>query len=277
MLFFNDVIRAGNKCTLQLTLVLVEWYSGPWRDILIFLPCLQIMRDRLMSDWVSLSAYLFIVCVNACTFHCSFSAFLFCHATICSSRNACFHCHSVLQSALIYCGTDFLFTALPGVTGLPPGLRDPAELVPPLLATPGDARDFVPVVPPVAREDPEADVLVPVPVPVRVPVFEVPVPEFVIEERRRPVVFDSSSLTSLPTIKLFVSTKFIIHSGISPFFDFCLGFFSCFGDAWGLGDSLELPVDEEVIWSAHVEGGVGVPGPKNWKKNTTKRNLTCSY
>jgi len=92
----------------------------------------------------------------------------------------------------------------------------------------------------VAREDPEPDVLVPVPVPVRVPVFAVPVPEFAVEERRRPDVFDSSSLTSLPTIKLFVSTKFTIHSGISPFFDFC------FGDAWGLGDSLTLLVDEEV-------------------------------
>ena len=166
---------------------------------------------------------------------------------------------------LIYCGIDFLFVALPGVTGLPPGLRDPAGLVPTLLATPGDARDFVPVVPPVAREDPEPDVLVPVPVPERVPAFAVPVPEFVFEERRRPVVFDSSSLTSLPTIKLFVSTKFTIHSGISPFFDFCLGFFSSFGEALGLGDSLALLVDDEVTCSVHVEGGVGVPGPKNYK------------
>jgi len=143
----------------------------------------------------------------------------------------------------IYSGTDFLLVALPGVTGL----RDPPGLVPPLLATPGDARDFVPVVPPVAREDPEPDVLDLVPVPVRVPVFVVPVPEFAVEERRRPNVFDSSSLTSLPTIKLFVSTKFTIHSGISPFFVFCFGFFSCLGDAWGLGDSLALLVDEKVI------------------------------
>lgn len=175
----------------------------------------------------------------------------FCNVTNSSSRSACFHCHGVLQSAsnpfkLIYCGTDFLFVALPGVTGLPPGLRDLAGLVPPLLATPGDARDFVPVVPPVVREDPEPDVLVPVPVPVpvRVPVFVVP--EFVVEERR-PVVFVSSNLTSLPTIKLFVSTKFTIHSGISPFFDFCFGFFSCFGVVLGLGDSLSLLVDEAVI------------------------------
>ena len=134
---------------------------------------------------------------------------------------------------LIYCGTAFLFVALPGVTGLPPELRDLAGLVPPLLATPGDARDFV------ARGDPEPDVLVPVPVPVRVPVF-------VVVEERRPVVFVSSSLTSLPTIKLFVSTKFTIHSGISPFFDFCFGFFSCFGDVLGLGNSLSLLVDEAV-------------------------------
>ena len=177
---------------------------------------------------------------------------------------------------LIYCGTDFLFVALPGVTGLPPGLRDPAGLVPTLLATPGDARDFVPVVPPVAREDPEPDVLVPVPVPERVPAFAVPVPEFVVEERRRPVVFDSSSLTSLPTIKLFVSTKFTIHSGISPFFDFCLGFLSSFGEALGLGDSLALLVDDEVTCSVHVEGGVGVPGPKNYKIDKII-NLTCSF
>ena len=126
------------------------------------------------------------------------------------------------------------------MVGLAPGLRDPAGLVPTLLAAPGDARDFVPVVPPVALEDPEPDVLVPVPVPVRVPVFPV------VEDRGRPVVFDSSSLTSLPTIRLFVSTKFTIHSGISPFFDFCLGFFSSFGDAFGLGDSLELLVDDKV-------------------------------
>ena len=134
---------------------------------------------------------------------------------------------------MIYCGTHFLFVALLGVTGLPPGLRDLVGLVPPLLATPGDARDFV------ARGDPEPDVLVPVPVPVRVPVF-------VVVEERRPVVFVSSSLTSLPTIKLFVSTKFTIHSGISPFFDFCFGFFSCFGDVLGLGDNLSLLVDEAV-------------------------------
>lgn len=127
------------------------------------------------------------------------------------------------------------------MTGLPPGLRDLAGLVPPLLATPGDARDFVPVVPPVARGDPEPDVLVPVPVPV-----PVRVPVFVVVEERRPVVFVSSNLTSLPTIKLFVSTKFTIHSGISPFFDFCFGFFSCFGDVLGLGDSLALLVDEAV-------------------------------
>ena len=179
-----------------------------------------------------------------------------CHALLVSIVTVTLYCSQSVK--LIYCGTDFLLVALAGVTGLPPGLRDPAGLVPPLLATPGDARDFVPVVPPVAREDP-------VPVPERVPAFAVPVPEFAVEERRRPVVFDSSSLTSLPTIKLFVSTKFTIHSGISPFFDFCLGFFSSFGDALGLGDSLALLVDDEVTCSVHVEGGVGVPGPKNYK------------
>lgn len=151
---------------------------------------------------------------------------------------------------MIYCGTDFVLAPLPGVTGLPPGLRDPVGLVPALFATPGDEWDFVPVVPPVVRGDPEPDVLVPVPVPVpvpvRVPFFIVPVPEVVVEERRRLVAFDSSNLTSLPTTRLFVSTKFTIHSGISPFFDFCLGFFSCFGDVLGPGDSLELLVDEAV-------------------------------
>ena len=166
-------------------------------------------------------------------------AVIFCHATICSQ--------SLLDLTIkvTYCGTDFLLVPFPGVTGRPPGLLDPEGLAPPLFATPGDVRDLVPVVPPVARGDPEPDVLVPVPVPVRVPVFTVPVPEVVVEERRRPAPLDSSNFTSLATTRLFVSTKFTIHSGISPFFDFCLGFFSCFGDALGLGDSLELFADEE--------------------------------
>lgn len=206
----------------------------------------QILRDGLMSDEFHLCAYLFIVCFTACTFHIRLFAFLFCTSQIFHRhvRVSLSQCTSIcVQSViLIYCGTDFLFVSLPGVTGL----RDPAGLVPPLLATPGDARDFVPAAPPVARGDPDVLLPVPVPVPVRVPVFVVPVPEVVVEERRRPVAFDSSSLTSLPTIRLFISTKFTIHSGISPSFDFCLGFFSCFGDAVGPGDSLVLLVDEEV-------------------------------
>lgn len=161
------------------------------------------------------------------------------------------------------------------MTGLPPGLRDPTGLVPPFLAAPGDVRDFVPLVPPEPFGDPEPDDFVPVLA--RVPDFVVPVPEVVVDERRRPEAFDSSSLTSLPTTKLFVSTKFTIHSGISPFFGFSLGlslgFFCCFGDDFGPGDNLALFVDEDVSCSVYVEGGVGVPGLKNYKEKHSNSHL----
>ena len=146
------------------------------------------------------------------------------------------------------------------MTGLPPELRDPTRLVPPFLGTPGDVRDFVPLVPPEPLGDPDPEDLLPVLV--LVPDFVVPVPDGEVDERRLPAAFESSSLISLPTIKLFVSTKFFIHSGISPFFGFSAGLFS-FGDNFGLEESLALFADEDVSCSVVVEGGVGVPGLKN--------------
>ena len=161
------------------------------------------------------------------------------------------------------------------MTGLPPGLRDPTGLVPPFLATPGDERDFVPLVPPELLGDPEPlgdpDPEDLDPVFVLVPDFVVPVPDGEVDEPRLPSAFDSSNLISLPTTKLFVSTKFFIHSGISPFFGFSAGLF-CFGENFGLEESLALFADEDESCSVVVEGGVGVPGLKNLKKKTkTKR------
>ena len=164
------------------------------------------------------------------------------------------------------------------MTGLPPGLRDPTGLVPPFLATPGDERDFVPLVPPELLGDPEPlgdpDPEDLDPVFVLVPDFVVPVPDGEVDEPRLPSAFDSSNLISLPTTKLFVSTKFFIHSGISPFFGFSAGLF-CFGDNFGLEESLALFADEDESCSVVVEGGVGVPGLKNLKKKRkakTKEN-----
>lgn len=152
------------------------------------------------------------------------------------------------------------------MTGLPAaGLRELPGLVPPLLAPPGDERgDFDPEVPPPDRRDPKPVLVpVPVPVPVLVPVFVVvPVPEADVDERRFPVVFDSSNLTSWPTTKLFVLTKFTIHSGISPLLLFCLAFFSCFGDEWP-AERFPGLFGAPFSWSVYVEGGVGVPGLKN--------------
>ena len=164
------------------------------------------------------------------------------------------------------------------MTGLPPGLRDPTGLVPPFLATPGDERDFVPLVPPELLGDPEPlgdpDPEDLDPVFVLVPDFVVPVPDGEVDEPRLPSTFDSSNLISLPTTKLFVSTKFFIHCGISPFLGFSTGLF-CFGDNFGLEESLALFADEDESCSVVVEGGVGVPGLKNLKKKKAKTKRKC--
>ena len=137
------------------------------------------------------------------------------------------------------------------------GLGEPLGLLPPLLATPGDARDF-------GRGEglllERGDPPVLLPVPVLVPVFEVvPVPEVAVDERRLEVTLDSSNFTSWPTTKLFVVTKFTIHSGISPLLVFC---FACFGDVFP-GERLVGLLGAALSWSVSVEGGVGVPGLKN--------------
>ena len=139
--------------------------------------------------------------------------------------------------------------------GLPiEGLREPEGLLSAFLATPGDGRDFE-----TTRGDDEP-ALLPVTVPVLVPVLVVvPVPEVLVDDLRFLFALDSSSFTSLPTTKLFVVTKLIIHSGISPLFVFC--FFSCFGDV--LLPALRF---EGSGLSVFVEGGEGVPGLKNLTK-----------
>ena len=138
--------------------------------------------------------------------------------------------------------------------GLPiEGLREPAGLLSAFLATAGDARDFE------ATRGDEEPALLPVPVPVLVPVLVVvPVPEVLVDDLRFLFALDSSSFTSLPTTKLFVVTKLIIHSGISPLFVFCFCFFSCFGEVL-----LPALMFEGYGLSVFVEGGEGVPGLKN--------------
>ena len=135
--------------------------------------------------------------------------------------------------------------------GLPiEGLREPAGLLSAFPATPGDGRDFE-----TTRGDDEP-ALLPVAVPVLVPVLVVvPVPEVLVDDLRFLFALDSSSFTSLPTTKLFVVTKLIIHSGISPLFVFC------FGDV--LLPALRF---EASGLSVFVEDGEGVPGLKNLTK-----------
>ena len=89
----------------------------------------------------------------------------------------------------------------------------------------------------------------------------VPVPEVLVDDLRFLFALDSSSFTSLPTTKLFVVTKLIIHSGISPLFVFFFWFFSCFGDV--LLPALRF---EGSGLSVFVKGGEGVPGLKNLTK-----------
>lgn len=139
------------------------------------------------------------------------------------------------------------------------GVGEPLGLLPPLLATPGDARDFGREGPLPERGDPPVLVAVPVLVPVFV---VVPVPEVAVEERRLGVTLDSSNFTSCPTTKLFVVTKFTIHSGISPLLVFCFVFFVCFGDVFPAERLVGL-LGAAMSWSVSVEGGVGVPGLKN--------------
>lgn len=101
--------------------------------------------------------------------------------------------------------------------GLPTeGLREPVGLLPDLFATLGP------------RRVPEREDLALVLLPVLLPAFAlVTVPEEVKDRFFASAAIDSSNFTSFPTTKLFVVTKFIIHSGISPLFPvFCFSFFS---------------------------------------------------
>lgn len=102
-----------------------------------------------------------------------------------------------------------MIVPLAGVMGLPiEGLRGPVGLLPDFFGPPGDERDL------------GRDVCEPAPalLPVLVPTLALfPLPELALEECFLLWdAFDSSNLTSLPTTRLFVVTKFTIHSGISP-------------------------------------------------------------